>query len=156
MSFFSTRSLRPLLACLLCLSVAWMPPTQAQVGAPAQPADDDASVLVLGEISTETYVDFQNVVRDTVKDIGYTRADYGFDYLTCGTLVSVKEQSADIAQGVDEALEVRDDKAPHQELGAGDQTGFDVKAGQAGMSAGHWSSRSRARFGHNCGAAPPH
>ena len=78
-------------------------------------------VLVLGEISTETYVDFQAVVRDTVKDIGYTRADYGFDYLTCGTLVSIKEQSADIAMGVDEALEVRDDKAPHQELGAGDQ-----------------------------------
>ena len=57
-------------------------------------------VLVLGEISTTTYVDFQAVVRDTVRDIGYTRADYGFDYLTCGTLVSVKEQSKDIAQGV--------------------------------------------------------
>ncbi len=78
-------------------------------------------VMVLGEISTSTYVDFQSVVRDTVRDIGYTRADYGFDYLTCGTLVSIKEQSADIAMGVDEALEVRDDKAPHQELGAGDQ-----------------------------------
>src|SRR5690606_25662512 len=78
-------------------------------------------VLVLGEITTDTYVDFQSVVRDTVRDIGYTRADYGFDYLTCGTLVSIKEQSGDIAQGVDEALEVRDDKAPHQELGAGDQ-----------------------------------
>jgi len=78
-------------------------------------------VMVLGEISTETYVDFQAVVRDTVKDIGYTRAEYGFDYLTCGTMVSVKEQSPDIAMGVDEALEVRDDKAPHQELGAGDQ-----------------------------------
>src|SRR5215831_18440686 len=78
-------------------------------------------VMVLGEISTSTYVDFQSVVRDTVKDIGYTRAEYGFDYLTCGTLVSIKEQSADIAMGVDEALEVRDDKAPHQELGAGDQ-----------------------------------
>jgi S-adenosylmethionine synthetase len=78
-------------------------------------------VLVLGEISTRTYIDFQSVVRDTVRDIGYTRADYGFDYLTCGTLVSVKEQSADIAMGVDEALEVRDDAAPHHELGAGDQ-----------------------------------
>jgi S-adenosylmethionine synthetase len=78
-------------------------------------------VLVLGEISTSTYTDFQEVVRDTVRDIGYTRADYGFDYLTCGTLVSVKEQSADIALGVDEALEVRDDAAPHDELGAGDQ-----------------------------------
>jgi S-adenosylmethionine synthetase len=78
-------------------------------------------VAVLGEISTSTYVDFQAVVRDTVRDIGYTRADYGFDYLTCGTLVSVKEQSSDIAQGVDEALEVRADAAPHEELGAGDQ-----------------------------------
>ncbi len=78
-------------------------------------------VLVLGEISTSTYVDFQAVVRDTVRDIGYTRADYGFDYLTCGTLVSIKEQSADIAMGVDAALEIREDKAPQQELGAGDQ-----------------------------------
>ncbi len=78
-------------------------------------------VAVLGEISTATYVDFQAVVRDTVRDIGYTRAEYGFDYLTCGTLVSVKEQSSDIAQGVDEALEVRADAASHEELGAGDQ-----------------------------------
>jgi S-adenosylmethionine synthetase len=78
-------------------------------------------VLVLGEITTTTYVDFQAVVRDTVRDIGYTRADYGFDYLTCGTLVSIKEQSADIAQGVDSALETRDDAAPVGELGAGDQ-----------------------------------
>ena len=61
-------------------------------------------VLVLGEISTKTYIDLQAVVRDTVRDIGYTRAEYGFDYLTCGTLVSIKEQSADIAMGVDEAL----------------------------------------------------
>ena len=78
-------------------------------------------VMVLGEISTKTYVDFQSIVRDTVRDIGYTRADYGFDYLTCGTLVSVKEQSPDIAQGVDAALEVRDDAASAFELGAGDQ-----------------------------------
>ena len=78
-------------------------------------------VMVLGEISTKTYVDFQTVVRDTVREIGYTRADYGFDYLTCGTLVSVKEQSADIAQGVDAALEVRGEATPSYELGAGDQ-----------------------------------
>jgi S-adenosylmethionine synthetase len=78
-------------------------------------------VMVLGEISTQTYVDFQAIVRDTVRDIGYTRADYGFDYLTCGTLVSVKEQSPDIAQGVNAALEVRDDGASAFELGAGDQ-----------------------------------
>ncbi|MFV2061890.1 MAG: methionine adenosyltransferase [Chloroflexota bacterium] len=78
-------------------------------------------VMVLGEISTTTYVDFQTVVRDTVRDIGYTRAEYGFDYLTCGTLVSVHEQSGDIAMGVDEALEVRADASSEQELGAGDQ-----------------------------------
>src|SRR5664280_444113 len=52
-------------------------------------------VMVLGEITTSTYVDFQSVVRNTVKAIGYTNADYGFDYETCGTLVSVKEQSPD-------------------------------------------------------------
>ena len=78
-------------------------------------------VLVLGEITTHTYIDFQTIVRDTVRDIGYTRADYGFDYQTCGTLVSVKGQSPDIAQGVDAALEVRDDAASAFELGAGDQ-----------------------------------
>ncbi len=77
-------------------------------------------VIVLGEISTTTYVDFQQVVRDTVRDVGYTKAEYGFDYLTCGTLVSIKEQSPDIAQGVDAALEVREDALAH-ELGAGDQ-----------------------------------
>jgi S-adenosylmethionine synthetase len=78
-------------------------------------------VLVLGEISTSTYIDFQSVVRDTVKEIGYTRAEYGFDYLTCGTLVSIKEQSSDISQGVDAALEVREDGTALHELGAGDQ-----------------------------------
>ncbi|HXI79443.1 MAG TPA: methionine adenosyltransferase [Verrucomicrobiae bacterium] len=77
-------------------------------------------VVVLGEISTTTYVDFQQVVRDTVRDIGYTKAEYGFDYLTCGTLVSIKEQSPDIALGVDAALENREDAATN-ELGAGDQ-----------------------------------
>ena len=50
-------------------------------------------VLVLGEITTHTYIDFQAIVRDTGAEIGYTRADYGFDYQTCGTLVSVKGQS---------------------------------------------------------------
>jgi S-adenosylmethionine synthetase len=68
-------------------------------------------VLVFGEITTSTYVEFQSIVRDTVRDIGYTKAEYGFDYETCGTIVSVKAQSRDIAQGVDRA----------EELGAGDQ-----------------------------------
>jgi S-adenosylmethionine synthetase len=67
-------------------------------------------VVVLGEISTDGYVEFQSIVRETVRDIGYTKAEYGFDYETCGTMVSVKEQSGDIAMGVD-----------GQELGAGDQ-----------------------------------
>ncbi len=80
-------------------------------------------VVVLGEITTSTYVDFQTVVRDTVREIGYTRADYGFDYLTCGTLVSIKEQSPDIARGVDAALESREDgqRDDLSTLGAGDQ-----------------------------------
>ncbi|HEX5015651.1 MAG TPA: methionine adenosyltransferase [Candidatus Limnocylindrales bacterium] len=79
-------------------------------------------VMVLGEISTKAdFVDVPSIVRETVRDIGYTKAEYGFDYLTCGTLVSIKEQSGDIAQGVDAALETRDDAAPAHELGAGDQ-----------------------------------
>jgi S-adenosylmethionine synthetase len=78
-------------------------------------------VIVLGEISTKAdFVDVPSIVRETVRDIGYTKAEYGFDYLTCGTLVSIKEQSSDIAQGVDAALEVREDSTAH-ELGAGDQ-----------------------------------
>ena len=78
-------------------------------------------VIVIGEITTSTYVDFQHVVRETVRDIGYTRSDYGFDYETCGTLISIKEQSKDIARGVDSALEVRGESVDVNELGAGDQ-----------------------------------
>jgi S-adenosylmethionine synthetase len=78
-------------------------------------------VIVLGEITTSTYVDFQAVVRETVREIGYTRSDFGFDYETCGTLISVKEQSPDIAMGVDAALEVRGELVDVAELGAGDQ-----------------------------------
>ncbi len=80
-------------------------------------------VLVLGEITTNTYIDFQTIVRETVRDIGYTKAEYGFDYQTCGTLVSVKGQSPDIAQGVNAALEGRGASGAGvaSELGAGDQ-----------------------------------
>ena len=78
-------------------------------------------VIVLGEITTTTYVDFQQVVRETVREIGYTRTDYGFDYETCGTLISIKEQSTDIAQGVNAALETRGEEVDVGELGAGDQ-----------------------------------
>lgn len=79
-------------------------------------------IVVMGEISTSTYVDIEKLVRETVRGIGYTRAKYGFDADTCGVVVSIKEQSSDIAQGVDKALEVRE--GSEEELattGAGDQ-----------------------------------
>ncbi|MBD4685386.1 methionine adenosyltransferase, partial [Xanthomonas citri pv. citri] len=61
-------------------------------------------VLVSGEITTSTYVDIPKTVRQTIKEIGYTRAKYGFDAETCAVLTSIDEQSADIAMGVDQAL----------------------------------------------------
>jgi len=81
-------------------------------------------VMVLGEITTSAYVDIEKVVRETVRDIGYTRGKFGFDYETCGVIVSIKEQSADIAQGVDRALEAREGSMTDAEIeaiGAGDQ-----------------------------------
>ncbi len=81
-------------------------------------------VVVAGEISTETYVDIPKVVRQTIKDVGYTRAKYGFDYETCGVVTSIDEQSSDIADGVDHALEERSGEAANvafDRLGAGDQ-----------------------------------
>ncbi|EEU76375.1 S-adenosylmethionine synthetase [Enterococcus faecalis E1Sol] len=77
-------------------------------------------VLVFGEISTTAYVDIQKIVRQTVKDIGYTRAKYGFDGETVAVLVAIDEQSPDIAKGVDAALEVRD-QDEKDDIGAGDQ-----------------------------------
>lgn len=78
-------------------------------------------VLVFGEISTTAYVDIQKVVRETIKRIGYTQAKYGFDGDTVAVLVAIDEQSPDIAQGVDEALEVRGKDQSLDEIGAGDQ-----------------------------------
>ncbi len=81
-------------------------------------------VLVAGEITTSTYVDIPKIVRETVKGIGYTRAKYGFDAETCAVLTSIDEQSADIAAGVDQALEDREGTMSEEELdsiGAGDQ-----------------------------------
>jgi len=77
-------------------------------------------VMVLGEITTSTYVEFQNIVRQTVREIGYTDARSGFDYHTCGTVVSVHEQSPDISRGIDDALETRGTGDRHEQ-GAGDQ-----------------------------------
>ena len=83
-------------------------------------ATTTGTVIVMGEITTETYVDFQAVIRDTVRGIGYTDARFGFDYRTCGTLVSIHEQSPDIKRGVDDALETRGRSDKHDQ-GAGDQ-----------------------------------
>jgi S-adenosylmethionine synthetase len=81
-------------------------------------------VLVAGEITTSTYVDIPKIVRKTIKEIGYTRAKYGFDAETCAVLTSIDEQSPDIAMGVDQALEAREGSMTEEELeaiGAGDQ-----------------------------------
>ncbi|WCR26207.1 methionine adenosyltransferase [Paenibacillus thiaminolyticus] len=82
-------------------------------------------VLVIGEISTKAdYVDIPSIVRNTIKEIGYTRAKYGFDYNTCAVLTSLNEQSPDIAQGVNAAIETRNESEMQQEtanIGAGDQ-----------------------------------
>ena len=81
-------------------------------------------VLVAGEITTSTYVDIPKVVRETIREIGYTRAKYGFDADTCAVLTSIDEQSADIALGVDQALEAREGSMSDAEIdaiGAGDQ-----------------------------------
>ncbi len=81
-------------------------------------------VFVFGEITTSTYVDIEKIVRETVTNIGYTRGKYGFDAETCGVLVSIKGQSADIAQGVDTALEAREGSMTDAQInatGAGDQ-----------------------------------
>ena len=81
-------------------------------------------VLVTGEITTNAYVDIQKVVRDTVKEIGYTKSEYGFDGNTCAVLVAIDEQSSDIAMGVDKALEAKENKMSDEEIeaiGAGDQ-----------------------------------
>ncbi len=80
--------------------------------------------LVTGEITTNAYVDIPKIVRDTVKEIGYTKSEYGFDGNTCAVLVAIDEQSADIAMGVDKALEAKENKMSDEEIeaiGAGDQ-----------------------------------
>ncbi len=81
-------------------------------------------VMVMGEITTNAYVDIQKIVRDTVAEIGYTRAKFGFDATTCGVMVAIDEQSSDIAMGVDKALEVKENKSDEDQfdtIGAGDQ-----------------------------------
>ena len=81
-------------------------------------------VMVMGEITTNAYVDIQKIVRETVREIGYDRAKYGFDCDTCGVITAIDEQSADIALGVDKALEAKENSMSEEDLdaiGAGDQ-----------------------------------
>ena len=81
-------------------------------------------VFVMGEITTNAYVDIQKIVRDTVREIGYTRGKYGFDADTCGVITTIDEQSADIALGVDESLEAKEEdefEDAKDQIGAGDQ-----------------------------------
>ena len=81
-------------------------------------------VVVMGEITTTCYVDISKVARDVIRDVGYTRAKYGFDFETCGVIVSIKEQSPDIKMGVDKALEAKRGEMSEAEIeaiGAGDQ-----------------------------------
>ena len=81
-------------------------------------------VMVMGEITTTAYVDIQKIVRETVREIGYDRGKYGFDCDTCGVLVTLDEQSSDIALGVNKALEAKEHKMSDSEIeaiGAGDQ-----------------------------------
>ena len=81
-------------------------------------------VLVMGEITTNAYVDIQKIVRETVDEIGYNRAKFGFDAHTCGVITAIDKQSTDIAMGVDKALEAKENKMSDEEIeaiGAGDQ-----------------------------------
>ncbi|MFQ5576910.1 MAG: methionine adenosyltransferase [Anaerolineae bacterium] len=81
-------------------------------------------IAVMGEITCDAYVDIAQIARDTIEEIGYTRAKYGFDFETCGVIVSIKEQSADIALGVNQALEAKEGTMSN---------GFDTGAGDQGM-----------------------
>ncbi len=92
-------------------------------------------VLVMGEITTNAYVDIQKTVRDTIREIGYTRGKYGFDADTCGVIVAIDEQSADIALGVDKALEAKENKMSEEELAA-------IGAGDQGMMFGYASDET--------------
>lgn len=92
-------------------------------------------VLVMGEITTNAYVDIQKIVRDTVREIGYTRGKFGFDADTCGVITAIDEQSSDIAMGVDKALEAKENQMTEEEIAA-------IGAGDQGMMFGYASDET--------------
>jgi len=93
-------------------------------------------VMVMGEVTTNAYIDIQKIVRDTVTEIGYIRGKYGFDASTCGVMVALDEQSSDIAMGVNKALEARENTMTEEELEA-------IGAGDQGMMFGYASNETQ-------------
>mgnify|MGYP000648636000 CR=1 FL=1 len=104
-------------------------------------------VMVMGEITTNAYVDIQKIVRDTVREIGYTRGKYGFDADTCGVITAIDEQSADIALGVDKALEAKENKMSEEEIAA-------IGAGDQGMMFGYASDETPELMPYPISLAP--